>query len=84
MCALLIRRALALSSDSEFGLDFGDAAAKSAFDFRDGLGLTEVTGFIKVLQVGAQFVEEFAGKAETHRETILPQNRCSGEEISWG
>jgi hypothetical protein len=73
---------VAFSPDSEFRLNFGDADTKPTFDLGNGLGLSEVTGLIEMLQVGAQFVEKLAGKAETHRKSILSQNRCKSGVIS--
>jgi hypothetical protein len=70
------RRTFVLGSDSELGLYFGDADAQVAFDFCDGLGLSEVAGVIEVLQVRLQLLEEFAREAVAHRIMILPQNRC--------
>jgi hypothetical protein len=40
-----------------------------------------MTGLIEMLQVGAQFVEKLAGKAEAHRQSILSQNRCNSGAI---
>lgn len=76
-----LRRAFALSFDSEFSLNFGDADAESDFDLHGSLGLPEVPSVIEALQAGTQIVEEFAGKAVTPRETILSQNRCAGAEF---
>gem|GEM_PF-6965707 len=66
-----------MSCASEFSLYLGDADVEAALDLCDCLGFSaEVAGLIEVLQVCAQLIEEFAGKALTHRLMILPQSRC--------
>jgi hypothetical protein len=54
--ALRSRRTVAFAPDSEFSLNFSDAAAQAVLDLCNGLGFSEVTGLIEMLQVGAQFV----------------------------
>ena len=72
-----IRGIFALSHASELSLYLGDTDVEAALDLSDCLGLSaEVAGLIEVLQVGAQLIKEFAGKAVTHRLIILTQNMC--------
>jgi hypothetical protein len=47
-------RTFVLPCDFELSLYFGDTDAKAALDLCNGLGLSEVAGFIEVLQVGPQ------------------------------
>jgi hypothetical protein len=48
---------------------------ETALDLGNSFNLTQVTGLIEVLEVGAQFQQELLGKTVTHRKSILHINR---------
>jgi hypothetical protein len=68
---------LVLPFDSELSFNFGDAGLEAALDLGYGLAFSEMACVIKVLQIGTQFVQELAGKAVSHRLSILTQKGCS-------
>jgi hypothetical protein len=48
---------------------------ETALDLGNSFNLTQVTGLIEVIEVGAQFQQELLGKTMTHRKSILHINR---------
>jgi hypothetical protein len=75
--AVRIGRTIAQAFHSEFSLYFRYPDEEPALDFCDCLSFSEVAGLIEVLQVGSQLVKKFVWEAMAHRESILPQNRCT-------
>ena len=60
---------------AELGFNFADSFMETALDLGNSFNLTQVTGLIEVLEVGAQFQQELLGKTVTHRKSILHINR---------
>jgi hypothetical protein len=76
---------LILPLDSEFSFNFGDAGLEAELDLGYSLAFSEMACVIEVPQICAQFVQELAGKAVSHRLSILPQKGCSWERFDgWG
>jgi hypothetical protein len=48
-----------------------DPISDAPLDFRNCVALSEMTGLVKMLEIGAQFFKKFLGKAMTHRKTIV-------------
>ena len=59
--------------------DFSDSLAEATLDFRHSLTLAHVSSLVKVLEVGAQFLQQFLGKSLSHRWLILHHGRCGGK-----
>jgi len=49
---------------------------EAALDLSYSFDLTEMTGFIEVLEIRAQLQKELLGKTVTHRKSILHIKRC--------
>lgn len=62
---------------AELSFDFSDPLAETAFDFRYGFALAEVSRLVKVLQIGAQFLQQFLGESLSHSKLILHLARCA-------
>lgn len=66
------------SHSAELRFNFANPLLEAALDFRHRCTLAEVSGLVKVLQVGAQFQQKLLGKPLSHSPLIvhLPRCRC--------
>lgn len=76
LCAFLELSGLGCA---ELGFDFSDPLAEAALDFRYSLTLAKVSSLVKMLEVSAQFLQEFVGESLSHRKLILHLERCGGK-----
>ena len=77
MFCLRCLRGLSCLCNTQLSLDFSDSLAKPALDFRDSLTFAHVSSLIKVLKVGAQFLQQLVGKPRGHSSLILHQAECA-------
>ena len=60
---------------AKLGFNFANPLMETALNLRHSFDLTEMTGLIEMLEIGAQLQQEFLGKTMTHRKSILHINR---------
>lgn len=63
-------------SGSELSFNFTNSLMQAVLDLRHSITFADVTGLIKVLEIGAQLQQELLGKSVAHRQSILHTERC--------